>query len=206
MNKKILYTLAVTAVVLPFLGLALALNQRSVEPVPTATPYTNFVSYGRLNNPEYGFSSTLHKDIEPCCPDGVPCADQLRYLSVDCAPGQAATLVAKIRDFVRATFTPTLTTAPTFVATDTPSATPTVEVTPNPTQTGTPSPTQEPTKTPKVTKTPKPTDTPTVEPTKKPHCDKGEGNGGENCDPGNHPEKGNDDEDNGKNKPNNKHD
>lgn len=26
------------------------------------------------------------------------------------------------------------------------------------------------------------------------HCNKGEGNGGEGCDPGNHPEKGNDDE------------
>jgi hypothetical protein len=28
----------------------------------------------------------------------------------------------------------------------------------------------------------------------KKHCNKGEGNGGEGCDPGNHPEKGNDDE------------
>jgi len=29
----------------------------------------------------------------------------------------------------------------------------------------------------------------------KKHCNKGEGNGGEGCDPGNHPEKGNNDED-----------
>lgn len=49
-------------------------------------------------------------------------------------------------------------------------------------------PTEEPTQVP-TEKPPKATKTP------KPHCDKGEGNGGEDCDPGNNPDNGNDDED-----------
>ena len=45
------------------------------------------------------------------------------------------------------------------------------------------------------TPTTQPTSTPVPEPTEKPKCNKGEGNLGEGCDPGNHPELGNDDED-----------
>lgn len=76
---------------------------------------------------------------------------------------------------------------------------PIIIITPVVTLTNTPNPTEtiEPTSTPNPTNTseptPKPTGTP--EPTKKPKCNKGEGNGSEGCDPGNHPEKGNDDED-----------
>ena len=62
---------------------------------------------------------------------------------------------------------------------------------------GTPEPSPVHTFTPNST----PTSTPEVEgtvtlhPTKTPHPNKGEGNGGEGGDPGNHPERGNDDED-----------
>jgi len=67
--------------------------------------------------------------------------------------------------------------------------------------------TASPTPTAKGTITPTPmppTDEPTptaVPPTKEPrkHCNKGEGNGGEDCDPGNHPDRGNDDEDDDQN-------
>ena len=41
---------------------------------------------------------------------------------------------------------------------------------------------------------PPPTEEPTPEPTEKPNCNKGRGNGSEGCDPGNNPDKGNDDE------------
>lgn len=75
---------------------------------------------------------------------------------------------------------------------DLPTADPTATVvgpTPTPTQ-GAPTP--DPTDTP-----PPPTPTPDPEPTEKPKCNKGEGNGSEGCDPGNNPDKGNDDEDDG---------
>ena len=75
-------------------------------------------------------------------------------------------------------------------------STPTSRPTDEPSQQSSPtatllSPNSTPTSTPEVegTVTPHPTKTP------KPHCNKGEGNGGEDCDPGNHPERGNDDED-----------
>ena len=63
--------------------------------------------------------------------------------------------------------------------------------TPEPSPVHTFTPNSTPTSTPEVegTVTPHPTKTP------KPHCNKGEGNGDEGCDPGNHPERGNDDED-----------
>jgi hypothetical protein len=41
---------------------------------------------------------------------------------------------------------------------------------------------------------PENTPEPNPEPTGKPKCNKGEGNGSEGCDPGNNPDKGNDDE------------
>ena len=87
---------------------------------------------------------------------------------------------------------PTTTPDPTQV---TPTSTPKPELTP------TPSP-EKPEVTPAPTKTKKPHVTPQPKPTKE-KCNKGEGNGGEGCDPGNHPEKGKNDEDGttkGKNK------
>ena len=48
--------------------------------------------------------------------------------------------------------------------------------------------------TPEPTLPPPPTEEPTPEPTEKPNCNKGKGNGSEGCDPGNNPDKGNDDE------------
>ena len=56
------------------------------------------------------------------------------------------------------------------------------------TATSTEQPTLEPTGTQEPEDTPEPTRTP------KPHCNKGEGNGEEDCDPGNNPDNGNDDE------------
>ena len=84
-----------------------------------------------------------------------------------------------------------------------PRITPTQEVVPTSTAIPvlTEEPTQEPpTSVPTVEPTQGPTQEPTPEPTvagegKKKHCNKGEGNGGEGCDPGNNPDKGNDDED-----------
>jgi len=46
-------------------------------------------------------------------------------------------------------------------------------------------PTVEPTEEPTVQPTVQPTDSPTVEPTEEPKCNRGRGNGAENCDPGN---------------------
>jgi hypothetical protein len=54
----------------------------------------------------------------------------------------------------------------------------------------------EPTDEPDPTKTPHPTHEPNPTPTEKPKCNKGEGNGGEDCDPGNNPDNGTDDENN----------
>lgn len=74
----------------------------------------------------------------------------------------------------------------TPVPTDSPEIPTTVPPT-EPTQEYTPTPPQEdPTKTP---------DPEPWTPTPKVPCNKGEGNGGENCDPGNNPDKGNNDED-----------
>lgn len=47
---------------------------------------------------------------------------------------------------------------------------------------------------PTIAPTEQPTDEPTAVPTDKPKCNKGGGNGGEGCDPGNNPDKGHDDE------------
>lgn len=59
-----------------------------------------------------------------------------------------------------------------------------------------PTNTSEPTNTPvDPTDSPDPTDVPNPTKTPKAKCNKGEGNGGEGCDPGNNPDKGNDDED-----------
>ena len=60
-----------------------------------------------------------------------------------------------------------------------------------------PQPTDKP---PTINPTDEPTQEPTTvpthepKPTEKPKCNKGGGNGSEGCDPGNHPEKGHDDE------------
>jgi len=83
---------------------------------------------------------------------------------------------------IHTTHTPKPTQTQTPVVTSTPSPTPTV------TTTNTPKPTDTPVVTETPTSTPKPTGTPS------PKCNKGGGNGSEGCDPGNHPEKGNDDE------------
>lgn len=66
--------------------------------------------------------------------------------------------------------------------------------------TRTPTPPVDETSTPPVDLTPTPTDeTPEPKPTKtsKPKCNKGGGNGGEDCDSGNNPDKGHDDEGDG---------
>ena len=65
---------------------------------------------------------------------------------------------------------------------------PTIEPTQEPTITPTDEPTQEPTVVPTIVPTQEP------KPTEMPKCNKGGGNGSEGCDPGNHPEKGHDDE------------
>ncbi len=61
-----------------------------------------------------------------------------------------------------------------------------------PTQEPTAEPTAEPTQAPTVEPAVEPTNEPV--PTEKPKCNKGSGNGSEGCDPGNHPERGHDDE------------
>ena len=118
-------------------------------------------------------------------------------LTCCCSAGAEAEGVVEI--------TPTSTLVPTQVVCE---LTPTVQPTwvgpsptsPSPEPTDPPDPTAtpepEPTNTPPPTNTPVPEPTdPPPEPTDKPKCNKGEGNGGEGCDPGNNPEKGNDDED-----------
>lgn len=85
-----------------------------------------------------------------------------------------------------------------------PQVTPPVVIPPTPqpeTVPPTPQPDDKPEQTP-----PTPDDTtppPSDEEEEKDKCNKGEGNGGEGCDPGNHPENGNDDEDDGNNGPDN---
>ena len=85
--------------------------------------------------------------------------------------------------------TPTQEVVPTSTAIPVPTEEPTQEP---PTSVATVEPTQEPTQ--ELTQEPTPEPTVAVEDKKK-HCNKGEGNGGEGCDPGNNPDKGNDDED-----------
>jgi outer membrane biosynthesis protein TonB len=83
-------------------------------------------------------------------------------------------------------------------ATPTHGTPPSVTRTLDPTNHPKPSSTPELISTPEITNTPEPTSTDvSPEPTKtpKPKCNKGEGNGGEGCDPGGNPDGGNDDED-----------
>ena len=96
-------------------------------------------------------------------------------VSCDCCCQECPTIVPEIRELEETDYT----ISPTASPTEPPKEPPTVTPTPSPTDTPTPPP---------------PTVTPTPEPTKKAHCDKGKGNGGEGCDPGKHPENGNDDE------------
>ena len=106
------------------------------------------------------------------------------------------------------TATPTPTAQVCTGGTDLPTADPTATkvgpgstATPRPTDGVQPTETPGPTDTPTVPAGPTVTDappapTPTVppEPTDKPKCNKGGGNDSEGCDPGNHPDTGNDDE------------
>lgn len=104
-----------------------------------------------------------------------------------CGQSIRATLT-QIVDSLTVTATP-----PTVV----PSTTPTVIVTTTqvpPTIEPTDPPTQEPTVIVETPRPPQETPVPPTEATKKPKCNKGEGNGGESCDPGNNPDNGNDDE------------
>ena len=110
---------------------------------------------------------------------------------------------------VEPTPTPTPTTQVCTGSTDLPTANPTAtKVGPGPTSTPRPTDGVQPTETPGPTDTPTvpagptvtdvppaPTPAPEPEPTDKPKCNKGGGNDSEGCDPGNRPDKGNDDED-----------
>jgi len=105
------------------------------------------------------------------------------HITVDCCCGQATQEVQELLNIV--TPTPPVTNPPEEPTKPPKEPTPTAPPkTPKPTVT--PPPPTPPPPTP-------PPPTPTDEPEKK-HCNKGGGNGGEGCDPGNNPDKGNDDE------------
>ena len=125
-----------------------------------------------------------------CCGGGVPTIQVVVTVEVCNLPAPTSTSTA-----TEFGVTPTATqvgptSTRTIRPTDTREPKPTTQPIAGPTSTPEPTATVEPTQTPEPTAT-------NVEPSKtpKPKCNKGSGNGGEDCDPGNNPDNGNDDED-----------
>lgn len=126
--------------------------------------------------------------------------DYFDLLNKECCQGSEVdlNLIHEVEACSLVTELPTATSTAILCEQEVPTETPVVTgtwIVPTVTPTDDPPPPPHRTNTPESTSPPNPTSTPNPTATDDNRCNKGGGNGGEDCDPGNNPCKGNNDED-----------